>query len=571
VKTKNLTFTALAIVALILVSLPLLVKTVKAQNPDYVIDHVDQVISLMHNGYVFINDTIQMNGTAPDGFQIGFPAKYGAHVLRCMAYNSTDNFDVNLNVPLNNSFGFFGVEIDFPQGTPQTFNVGFVLSNSLLSQNAQNVSVFTLDFPAFPSLTRTATTCNSSIAIKNAEYISGTVEAFNYTFANGALPAFTYQPANVTFQLAGSGVQLFEVKELKREIRINGAGEIEGADNYFITSKAPVSISSFEVALPLNASKISAQDQFGRKLATPTLADAKTNLYRITLLSTLESYKSTRFTVKYSLPATIYSKQKSASQFDSSFPLFQNLNCYVGQASVSLVLPEGAKIIAQNTSAVGNYGIVKGIFQETVTISKQGMISLDKGAIEITYEYNLLWLSFRTTLWMWALTIVGCAVVVVARRPKATVAVALPKVAVSFSPEKIRSFVDSYEEKRKLTAEIKSLEAGVRKGKIPRRRYKVQKKISETRLETLDRGLMDSKQRLRAMGGRYADLMHQLEVAETEINEVEANIVSIEARHRRGDLSLEAYRKLLADYERRREKAETTISGILIRLREEIR
>ncbi len=76
---------------------------------------------------------------------------------------------------------------------------------------------------------------------------------------------------------------------------------------------------------------------------------------------------------------------------------------------------------------------------------------------------------------------------------------------------------------------------------------------------------------MRAAGGQYADLMRQLEVAETEINEVEINIKNIDSRHERGELSLEAYRKLLADYERRRDKARTTISGILFRLREEIR
>jgi hypothetical protein len=65
--------------------------------------------------------------------------------------------------------------------------------------------------------------------------------------------------------------------------------------------------------------------------------------------------------------------------------------------------------------------------------------------------------------------------------------------------------------------------------------------------------------------------MRQLEIAETEINEVEANIKSIEARHSRGEISLEAHRKLLSDYLRRKEGAGTTINGILLRLREEIR
>jgi hypothetical protein len=64
--------------------------------------------------------------------------------------------------------------------------------------------------------------------------------------------------------------------------------------------------------------------------------------------------------------------------------------------------------------------------------------------------------------------------------------------------------------------------------------------------------------------------MRELEVAEARINEYEANVKVIEGRHSRGELSLEAYRRLLGDYDRRKERNETTIKGILLRLREEI-
>jgi hypothetical protein len=64
--------------------------------------------------------------------------------------------------------------------------------------------------------------------------------------------------------------------------------------------------------------------------------------------------------------------------------------------------------------------------------------------------------------------------------------------------------------------------------------------------------------------------MLQLEVAESEIKDVGANIKAAEAMHNRGELSLEAYRKRLADYQRRKQNAETAMSGILLRLREEI-
>jgi chromosome segregation ATPase len=99
----------------------------------------------------------------------------------------------------------------------------------------------------------------------------------------------------------------------------------------------------------------------------------------------------------------------------------------------------------------------------------------------------------------------------------------------------------------------------------------VLRKTLETRLNTLTRSLAESKEKMRVAGGKYADLMRQLEIAETEINEGEANIRSIEGRHSRGEISLETYRKLLSDYQRRKENAETAISGILLRLREEIR
>jgi hypothetical protein len=435
---------------------------------------------------------------------------------------------------------------------------------------------YTLDFPAYPSLTKPAANCSVSIDLpKEAGDVMITKHdgVTNETTYSRELPSFTYSPATLTFSLTGDEIQIFDVKELSREIRIIGIGEIECSDSYYIKSRSSKKIDSITIILPSNASNPTAQDQIGRKMQIDhAQKDEETNFYIVTLLLPLESYNSTtRFTVKYYLPSEIYIKQEGSTTFSFIFPLFQNMNYYIEQVSVTFVLPEGAKINYENASISGYYGITREVFQETVTVNKQGVFSLDRFAIKITYEYNPLWLSFRPTLWMWALATVGCAIALIWKRPKAPVPVITPRVAVRLSPELIKSFVDAYEEKRKVILEVKSLESGVRKGKVPRRRYKIRRKTLEARLNTLSKNLDDLKQKLRAVGGRYADLMHQLEVAETEINEVEADIESIEARHRRGELSLEAYRKLLGDYERRKEKAETTIDGILIRLREEIR
>jgi len=574
VKKTALAITMVTVAIMILVAVSSNTKTVQAQDTgNYIINHVNHEIEVLYNGYIFINDTMQITGQASDGFLMGFPYKYGSYILRCVAYNASDIFPVTLNVPLENRVGFYGVEIDFPQETPQVFTVGFILSNNLLKQ--LNTTRYTLDFPAYPSLTKTAAICNVSITVQEgATYVSGTVDAFNYSKEN--LAEFTYSPANVTFSLTvGDEMQMFDVKELKSEVRISGTGEIEGSDSYYITSKSTASISSIEIILPPNASSSSAQDQFGRTMSQPTVTDEKTNRYKITFASSLESYRSTRFTVKYRLPSN-YTTQMGTNNFNVTFPLFRHVNYYIEWASVTFVLPEGARISSFETTLTGSaYNVARGVFQETLTIDRRDISYLEnvlplENVLRIVYEYNPLWLSFRSTLWMWALAIVGCTVAIVWKRPKAPARVSVPIVGMRLRPEYIKSFIDAHEEKKKIIFDIESLENRVRKGKIPRRRYKVQRKTLETRLSTLSRNLTEFKEKMRAAGGQYVELMQQLEIAETEINEVEANIKSIESRHSRGELSLEAHRKLLSDYQRRKERADTTINGILLRLREEI-
>jgi len=572
VKKTALVITMVTVAIIILVSASSNMKAVQAKN-DYSVEHVNHKIEVLYNGYVFIKDTIQIEGQASDGFLMGFPYEYGSYVLQCVAYNSSDIFPVTLNVPLENRVGFYGVEIDFPQETPQVFTVSFILSNNLLTQDTSNTSRYTLDFPAYPSLTKAVDVCKVSISLPTGiTYVSGTVNATSYSKEN--LPEFTYLPASITFLSTDGEIQMFDVKELESEVRINGIGEVEGSDSYYIESKSVADVSTIEINLPPNAFDPSVQDQFGRKMSDPEQTDETTNRYNITFSSVLESSTSTRFTVKYKLPSN-YTTQIGTNNFNVTFPLFQNVNYYIEWASVTLVLPEGARVSSFQTTLVDSAcDITRGVFQETVTMNSGSISLLEDGlpsenVLRIAYEYNPLWLSFRPTLWMWALAIVGCTVAIVWKKPRAPIGVAVPTVAMRLRPESIKSFVDAYEEKKRITSDMESLESRVHKGKIPRRRYKVQRKTLETRLNTLSRNLTDFKEKMRAAGGQYAELMQQLEIAETEINEVETNIKSIESRHNRGELSFEAHRKLLSDYQRRKEKVDTSINGILLRLREE--
>ena len=194
-------------------------------------------------------------------------------------------------------------------------------------------------------------------------------------------------------------------------------------------------------------------------------------------------------------------------------------------------------------------------------------------ALQVTYDYSPLWLAFRPTMWAWVLAIIGAVALAIWRRPKtaAPLRIVAPKASVTLRPENIRAFIEAYEERSRLNSELKSLDARAQKGKIPRRQYKVQRRTLEIRSEGLLKNTNDQKATFRSAGGVYADLVRQLDYAETELDETETNIGVIETRYSRGDLPLENYKKQLADYQRRKEKSETTINGILLRLREELR
>ena len=561
-------FVVLIVASIILISFSFNVKNVEATNDsNYIMEHVQHTIKVLYDGYVFINDTIQITGNASNGFLMGFPYKYGPDIVECVAYNSSEIFPVTLNVPLGNNIGFYGISVSFPQGTPKLFTLGFMFSNRLLT--ASNASIFTLNFPAYPSFTESVTT-NTSIIIAGATYINGTVGGFTYGEEN--LPAFTSMPANITFGISSGSIQSFNINQLDSEIDISQTGAMTGSDNYYITNDMPTAIASVKISLPLNASNPTVQDQFGRSIVGSWVG----SFYQVNFSTNLASGTSTLFLVKYSLPNN-YSMQTSPNNFTFDFPLFQGLDCYIEQASVTVVLPEGANISNLNNTLIGSvYGLTKNVFQETVVVSRGNVSYLEtvlpsEETLQFGYQYNSLWSSFRATLWMWTLAIAGCAIVVAWERPKKAAPAAISATAERLRTEDIKSFVDLYEEKRKVIEESESLETMVQKGRIPRRRYKVRKKTLEIRLGTLSRSLAELTERMNAAGSKYADLMRQLEVAETEINEVEAGIKSITARHGRGEISLETYRKLLTDYRHRKERTESTISGILLRLREEIR
>jgi hypothetical protein len=574
--TTFIVITAFSLAILIFLSVS--TQTVLAQDTSYDIQSVDHQVEVMYSGQVVIRDTVHVGGQLTGDFLIGFPYKYGSSVLKGIAYDTDNVFQVSLGVQLANRTGFYFAKINFPQSAPQVFTVVFILSNSLLSRNL-TAGVFSLDFPAYPSVVKDVGICSVTITfpeeppIINVAKSDGNVSTTSFVKNN--LPAFTYSPAFAEFAVSSGSLRIINIQELNRQIITSPAGDITASDTYRLTNNSPISLDSVKISLPADAADVVTRDEFGRILTTGTLTSVgDTRFVNVTFISALALGQSTHLTTEYSLPSV---SSEQAPTFTLDFKLFPDFDYYVDTASVTFMIPEGARFTAPQVDSVNpSSSLVREVFQETLTARREGVSKVDytlsEDVMHIAYNYNPLWLSFRPTVWVWTLAVVGAVVVAVWRRPKtaAPMRIAAPKAAIGLSPDHVRDFTEAYNEKTRLSSELKVLEERAQKGRIPRRRYKVQRRTLETRFDTISRNIVELKRVFRSAGGVYSDLIRQLDVAEAELGEVETGIRNSEIRHRRGELPLEAYKKSIVDYQRRKEKAEATINGILLRLREEL-
>jgi hypothetical protein len=556
-------------------------QAANAQATSYSIQQVDQTVQVLYSGQVVISDKITLSGTLPSNFQIGLPFKYGSYLLKGIAYDSNYQvLPVALGVQLQDQSGFYGISVNLPSGTSNSFTVDLILSNGVLTPTSTG---YNLDFPGYPGLTQVASDCNVTITLPSGATMvgisksDGIVNATNYDTPN--LAPFTYSPAIATFSADSGTIQQVTIPNLTRQVGISPSGTITCTDTYKIVNNSTNAISSFLINMPLTASNIVARDQFGRVLTvTVQQQNSQVLVENVTLAAAANEGETSLLTLDYSLPGI------SPAQFAKyvlTFDLFPYFNYYIDSASVTISPPEGATIVTPQLSVLSpGESLTRNAFSESLTITKTGVSFIDsvipsEELASVTFNYNPLWIAFRPTSWMFAIVFVGLVIVGIWKLPRTKTSTPRTKAAKmipgqALNSQSINDFVDAYEEKNKITREISSLEAKAEHGRIPRRRYKVQRKSLELRLDALNQTIAQLKETMRSAGGSYADSIRQIETAEVELNEVEMSIRNAGVRHETGELSMEAYRKQLSDLEKRQKKVETTLNSLLLRLRGEM-
>ena len=576
-------------------------SNVAAQTDNYSIDRVDHEIQVMYSGHVVIVDTIHLSGQISGSFTVGLPFRYSAYLLKTLAYDQSHIYNVNLGVPLANRSGFYGAEIDFEGNSPSVFAIAFILSNNLLSED--NSGNFTLDFPAYPCLTKEANTCNVALTfprLPTSIIVSkddGDVKDAHY--AKDKLQPFTYSIATATLQVPDRSLQFTTISSLNRQITLDATGTVTAIDTYKITSNSTSQLDSFVLSLPIEATNVVAKDESGQVLPTILSTPTSSNiiLANITLASLQNKGDTFVLTASYNLPGAKIENADYILHFQR-FPNFQYL---VQRATMTFAPPEGATIITPQVSSLDTSStLTRNPYQDILTITEDSISYADylapqRNVIQLSYNYNPVWVSLGATFLASLVATIGCIGAFFYRKIRPaekrveTKAERIVILKPSIEPKKekvspevikmdepvaavdIKRFIDAYEDKKQLKAELRSLESRAQKGKISKRQYKVQKSAIETRMEGLTKNIERAKAVFRGSSSPYPDLVKQLDQAEEDLALAEENLKTLEGYQNRGEISLETYKRNIGDYQKARDRAESAINGILLRLREKIR
>lgn len=550
-------------------------STYAASPPQIQVDKIDHIVKPVYGGLVLINDTVEVSATTEnatiESFSIGFPRKYKANLRYSMAFD-TENSDEQLVVDLDkglNVSGYYGTTVIFPtevrdllyNGQSYTFTVLFVFSD--LIQSVKN-QIFTLDFPVYPSLAHEVSICNVAVILpENTNYTDSDfpfnatqeTESYHLNYTKDNLPKFTRMSTKVSFGLGDKNdFVCLSVREQNREITIDEDGQISLSELFVLESKTAFTVDKIKLQLFNDARNVYAFDGQGKELISNA-----SNMPEVPL--SLVANQSKSIELVYKLDRENHLVQQDAQNYVLTLGLSENSQLMPHILTVRIIFPEGGVV---QSFPEQKFSIQRDVFQDTLSLSLFNLTWLQDEQWSFTYSYMAFWASFRPTLWVITLVIVGSIVAFAWQRPKAPVL-----VSVVLVPRKTLSdFVETYEERKKVYSELEQMKRKARKGKISRRRYKVRKTTLENRISALSKRLAELQQKIMSGGAKYADIMRQLEVAETELDNIEADIRRIEVRFKRGEISAQTYRRLLEEDYRRREKATTTIDGLLLRLRE---
>lgn len=533
-------------------------------------------IEIKNGGLLIVNDTviIENDGNEPlNTFKIGLPSGFIENLDHVSVRSSDDQLldfveDVDFGVE-----GIYGFEVNLPRSVDvgETFNFTMTCVFSELIWSESAYAIYIAIFPKYPSLQYEAAECNSTIILPEEVNVydsiwrlNGAVAKTNYT---QPLPAYMNQTGFISFS---DPIHIIACEWAMREIIIDSSAQITFKDTYHLTNLGRSVLPSLTFMLPGDADNIIAYDTFFGEITvtsgTSQINTIATVAFRHPGITPaylgLTPPGNYTFTISYKLPANTYLDQLDTWNYRFETLFFENFEYTVKDLTVKIVLPEGGEFISYSNS---EGKISKTGYQEILIYELKDVTPFDDMDVTVEYTYLIFWSAFRPVLWLGlAIILVGAVVMIKRRGRPPTPPLSVKDVRV------IRAFINVNNETTALRSELKSLEKDLERRRIQKKRYKRRRGIILQQLRSLDREHSVLKREIISKEPSLREAIHQIEVAETELETVRLNTNKLRTQYRSGRISKKAYEELLKEYEKRSDRAQTKVDEAIMRLQREL-
>ncbi|MCS7120691.1 MAG: hypothetical protein RMJ07_00230 [Nitrososphaerota archaeon] len=545
------------------------------QNTEYPSIRIGRVIIVENGGALIVKDIFTLS-TNPNqdiaqisNFQYGFSSVYARNLLQ--AFSNDTKGKLGLDVIVGDEYFWlrisFSKPIDVSRGGAYSFTVTSIFKDLII----YNQSWYSLNISLYPILQTEAASCSLTVLLPSETSILYAPESFTIAeddehkiLSREITPLSALTDESLYLEFTSTRYKLLDIDELRRTVTVDPLGKLTVTDIYRIFNRG-ADFSSISFTIPKNATSIYAEDIYGA-IPQSKISQKDSEEYievDIRLTETLEKDRVLKILISYQLPSDLYISRLGWQEYVLNVTMIRPAEWIIDRFSVTVLLPEGAQYLNSTISPMGPIKLRQWSFIPEIEFAAENVTISFERFFRISYAYSIFWASFRPTLWTGVAAIFACLLFGLYR-----VSHTIATVKVSISKESLRGFVETYEEKIRLRAELESLERQSEKGKISRRKYRLQRSSYDEQLSKVQRDLSRLRREVEMAGGPFVEGLKRIDRAEAEIEAMNKNIENVEKQFMRGEISSEERRKLVSEYMRIRERAEQAIEDVLLRFRE---
>ena len=523
--------------------------------------------------------TIVNNGSVPIGsIDIFLPDEYEGNFLSISAEDDDDN--TILVTRLKNTNGMLHWRLHFPD--PVRFQEEYTFDTTMYMSSLFWLSIpdeweYEVTFLKYPYLPYVIRTAEFALLFEEGGSLAPNEPIPDSIEYNQA--PFTETNFSVALRLYNTHV----VADRTTKVTVDAWGWLSYRETIYLDNTGAGTLHAFTFSLPAYSRSIRVYDEVGILAQTQRTvhygefnetSTVTVNLDADRFGTGMRSGYQYALTVDYVIQTTSFQEaQANGNRLD--LPMASLEEILVREHMVDIVMTSTVALIEASQS----YRTIYGVFDITLRYISYNTTNYNPVAISVVYQTSL-GAAARPAVLSLMIGIVAL-VYVSLRKVELPEEVAGPRMdyddefidtqpkQVGAPPELLREFANLYSRKTALNMDLEKLEAARRRGKVKKREYMIRERDIKTQIEEIDDKLPALRTEMISYGGKYRDLVGQLELQDERIEGAKAGLRQLLLRKKKQRISRVAFEKSRQDYLKTIQKATSASDRILLSLQEE--